>query len=284
MRKKTPHQTIVSNDVANPNVKKKRKVDVPKGLWNKCPSCGALILAQELTENFRVCPKCGYHFPMPARERISLLLDEGTFKEIDSEITSTDPLRFPGYAHRSSQEREKKSFNEAVITGIGLMEKMPVAIAVMNFDFLGGSMGSAVGEKITRCIERATEERLALIIVSSSGGARMHEGCLSLMQMAKTSGALWKHSCSGLPYISILVDPTFGGVSASFATLGDLIIAEPGARIGFAGARVIEETTGQKLPAGFQTAEFLLERGLLDKVVSRRELTPTITAFLRYFL
>ena len=221
---------------------------------------------------------------MQARERANLLLDNGSFKEWDADIVSADPLKFPGYANRTAQEREKKSRNEAVITGAGLMEKMPVAIAIMDFDFLGGSMGSAVGEKITRCVERATSERRALIILSASGGARMHEGCLSLMQMAKISGAIWRHSSAGLPFISVLLDPTYGGVSASFATLGDLIIAEPGARIGFAGARVIQETTGQKLPPGFQSAEFLLQHGLLDKVVSRREMAPTISAFLRYFL
>jgi acetyl-CoA carboxylase carboxyl transferase subunit beta len=243
-----------------------------------------MLLDQELAENFHVCPKCGHHFPMQARERANLLLDNGSFKEWDADIVSADPLKFPGYANRTAQEREKKSRNEAVITGAGLMEKMPVAIAIMDFDFLGGSMGSAVGEKITRCVERATSERRALIILSASGGARMHEGCLSLMQMAKISGAIWRHSSAGLPFISVLLDPTYGGVSASFATLGDLIIAEPSARIGFAGARVIQETTGQKLPPGFQSAEFLLQHGLLDKVVSRREMAPTISAFLRYFL
>ena len=264
--------------------KTKRKVDVPKGLWIKCPSCGAMLLDQELAENFHVCPKCGHHFPLPARDRITLLLDEGSFKEWDADLLTNDPLEFPDYAKRVQAEREKKKRNEAVITGAGMMERLPVALAVMDFEFLGGSMGAVVGEKITRCVERATAERRAVIIVSASGGARMHEGCVSLMQMAKISGALELHARERLPYISLLTDPTFGGVSASFATLGDLNLAEPGARIGFAGARVIQETTGQKLPAGFQTAEFLLAHGLLDKVVPRRELAPTIAAFLRYFL
>lgn len=276
--------TQPSTTAASQPKKVKRKVDVPKGLWIKCPSCGAMLLDQELSENFHVCPKCGHHFPLPARARVELLLDVGSFREWDAEMLPGDPLNFPDYVKRAAAEREKKSRNEAVITGAGQMERMPVALAVMDFEFLGGSMGAVVGEKITRCVERATAERRALIIVSASGGARMHEGCVSLMQMAKISGALELHARERLPYISLLTDPTFGGVSASFATLGDLILAEPGARIGFAGARVIQETTGQKLPPGFQSAEFLLARGLLDKVVSRRELAPTIAAFLRYFL
>lgn len=230
-------------------------------------------------ENLRVCPKCGHHFAMGANERISTLVDEGTFKETDAAMSAVDPLGFKGvatYEDRLKTYREKTGLIDAVITGSGDMGGHPVGLAVMDFSFLAATMGSVVGEKITRIIEASTKAKRPVIIVCASGGARMYEGMLSLMQMAKTSGALARHSEAGLPYIAVLTNPTTAGVMASFATLGDIALAEPKAMIGFAGPRVIRETTHQELPEGFQTAEFLLEHGLIDEIVPRAKMRDTI--------
>lgn len=263
------------------------KKDIPKDLWTKCPVTGEIIYNKHLAQNMMIVPNEGrYHFPFNASDRIASLIDEGTFQELDTALTSLDPLKFKGkssYVEKLKQYKEKTGLNDAVITGTGEMEGIPVSIAVMDFRFLGASMGSVVGEKITRAIERGLEKGIPVIVVSASGGARMYEGILSLMQMAKTSAALARLAAAGLPYISVLTNPTMAGVMASFASLGDVILAEPRALIGFAGPRVIKETTGEKLPKGFQTAEFLLEHGLIDQIVDRKELRPRLIAFLKVF-
>lgn len=261
-----------------------KKKDMPEGLWHKCPSCAATIHEIDLVENQRVCPKCGHHFTISAPDRIALMVDEGSFEEMDGNMISVDALGFKGYGDKVAEYRRRTGMGEAVITGRAAIDGHPVTIGVMDFRFLGASMGSVVGEKLTRAVETATAENRAAIIVSSSGGARMHEGILSLMQMAKTSGALARHHEACLPFISILTHPTTGGVTASFATLGDINLAEPKCMIGFAGPRVVKETTHQDLPPGFQTAEFLLEHGLVDKIVDRRELRTIISHFLGYLM
>jgi acetyl-CoA carboxylase carboxyl transferase subunit beta len=261
---------------------KKRK-EMPEGLWTKCPGCSEMVHHLAVEENLRVCPRCGHHFAMGAMERISTLVDEGTFVEADSGMSAVDPLGFKGvatYEERLETYRKKTGLVDAVITGSGSMGGRPVGLAVMDFSFLAATMGSVVGEKITRIIESSTLEKRAVIIVCASGGARMYEGMLSLMQMAKTSGALARHAEAGLPYIAVLTNPTTAGVMASFATLGDIALAEPKAMIGFAGPRVIRETTHQELPAGFQTAEFLLEHGLIDEIVPRARMRSTIITIL----
>lgn len=263
------------------------KKDIPDGIIAKCTNCGEPVFTTELVKNYRVCPKCGYHFRLSPRERIDLLLDEDTFKEFDPNLCSTDPLRFEANkSYRESLEaaQAKTELKEAVVTGEGEINGCAVIVAVMSFDFMGGSMGSVVGEKITRAIERATEKKLPLIIVSASGGARMQEGMLSLMQMAKASATIKKHAKEKLPFVSILTHPVTGGVTASFASLGDIIIAEPDALIGFAGPRVIEQTIRQKLPKGFQRSEFMLEHGLVDMVVHRSELKDTVAQLLKYLV
>jgi acetyl-CoA carboxylase carboxyl transferase subunit beta len=245
-----------------------------EGLFEKCPSCDAALYKRELEESSQVCPHCSHHFRIGARQRLALLYDEGKYEELDSEVVSGDPLNFTDtkpYKERLEQARRKTGLPEAVINARGVMGGHPVAISAMDFQFLGGSMGVAVGEKITRTIERALRERAAVVVVSMSGGARMQEGTLSLMQMAKISAALARLDAARLPFVSVLTDPTTGGVTASFAMLGDINIAEPKALIGFAGPRVIEQTIRQKLPKDFQTAEFLIEHGMLDAVVDRRE-------------
>jgi len=262
-----------------------QKRSVPDGIWSRCAACNEVIYQKELMDNLKVCPKCDFHFQLTAQERLSLLLDEGSFTEFNSHLQSIDPLQFN--ASKSYQEslldaQETTGLNEAVVTGRGKLEKKEVATAVMDFRFIGGSMGSVVGERITRTIEYATSENLPLIIVSCSGGARMQEGILSLMQMAKTSAALAKFLQMGQPYISILTNPTTGGVIASFASLADIIIAEPKALIGFAGPRVIEKTIKQKLPKDFQSAEFMLEHGLVDLVVPRKMLKQTVSQLLEF--
>lgn len=259
-----------------------KKSDMPEGLWTKCPACGESLYEQALVRNLRVCPHCGHHFTMSAPERVASLTDEGSFVEMDAKLTSVNPLGFKGYVEKVQANQAKTGLGEAVLTGRATIEGQPVLLAIMDFRFLGGSMGSVVGEKITRAIEAATAEKKPVIIFSSSGGARMHEGILSLMQMGKTSGALARHSAAQLPYISVLTHPTTGGVTASFATLGDVIIAEPGCMIGFAGARVVKETTHADLPKGFQTAEFMLQHGLLDRIVARKEMRSTLAALIRY--
>ncbi|MEC8657905.1 MAG: acetyl-CoA carboxylase, carboxyltransferase subunit beta [Verrucomicrobiota bacterium] len=264
------------------NADKKR--DMPEGLWHKCPGCGEVIHELELKKSLRVCPHCNYHFTLSAPERIESLTDPGTFKETDKGMASVDALNFKGYKDKLTKYQKITGLSEAIITGKGKVIGHSVVLAVMDFRFLGASMGSVVGEKITRAIELATKEKTAVIIISASGGARMHEGILSLMQMAKTSGALAVHDRAGLPFISVLTHPTTGGVTASFATLGDIILAEPGCMIGFAGPRVIKETTHQELPEGFQTAEFMHQHGLVDMIVERREMREKLASILGYLL
>ncbi|RMG59912.1 MAG: acetyl-CoA carboxylase carboxyltransferase subunit beta [Deltaproteobacteria bacterium] len=262
-----------------------RKVTVPENLWIKCDNCREIIYRREVERNLKVCPKCNYHFRITVDERISSLIDEGTFEEFDADLESVDILGFVDtkkYTDRLAEAKRKSKRNEAVVTGRGKINGMDVVIAVFDFAFLGGSMGCVVGEKVTRAIEEATRREVPLIIVSASGGARMQEGTLSLMQMAKTSAAMKRFHDAGLPYISILTDPTTGGVAASFAMQGDVIISEPGALIGFAGPRVIEQTIMQKLPEGFQRAEFLLEKGMVDMIVPRTEMKETVSKLLGY--
>jgi len=264
-----------------------KKKEIPDGLWTKCEECNQMLYNKTLEENFKVCPKCNYHFVLTAPERIKLLIDEGTFKEYDADMLPKDPLNFKGpksYLEKLKSDQEATGLKEAVITGEGLLDNKKIVFGVTDSRFIMGSMGSVVGEKITRAIERATENRLPLIIVSGSGGgARMYEGVLSLMQMAKTSAALSYHHKKGLLYISVLTNPTMAGVMASFAGLGDIIIAEPKALIGFTGPRVIEQTIRQKLPPGFQRSEFLLEHGLIDMIVERKNLKSTLSQLLDYF-
>jgi len=261
--------------------------DIPKGLWTKCPKSGEIIYNKELEQNLMVVPKSGYHFPLAAPARIASLIDEGTWTETDADLTSTDPLNFKGpsssYPEKLEQYQKRTGMKEAVLSGRGDLAGIPVHLAVMDFRFLGASMGSVVGEKITRTIEAGLERKTPVIVVSTSGGARMYEGILSLMQMAKTSAALGRLAKARLPYISVLTNPTMAGVMASFASLGDLIVAEPGALIGFAGPRVIKETTQQDLPPGFQTSEFLLDHGLIDRIIHRSQLKSKLAFFLGAF-
>jgi len=265
-------------------VKKTQKKDIPKGLYTKDPVSGEILFNKEIEDNQMVVPKSGHHFRIGARARLVKLIDAGTWVEADQAVKSSDPLKFVDsqpYPERLKRYERDSGLPEAVISGAGEIEGIRVAVAVMDFRFCGGAMGAAAGEKITRAIETALKEKIPCIIFSASGGARMQEGIFSLMQMAKTSAALGRLAEAGLPFISVLTDPTMGGVTASFATLGDVIIAEPGALIGFAGARVIKDTTKQTLPTGFQTAEFLLKRGLIDQVVSRLEMRERLGSLLR---
>lgn len=259
----------------------KMKQDVPEGLMSKCPDCKHIMYTKELKKNLLVCQSCNYHYPMSSPERIGSLLDAGSFTEYDEDMISENPLEFPGYLEKVDSDRKKTKINEAVVTGDGTINGHPTVIAVMDSRFRMGSMGSVVGEKITRAIERAIEKELPFIIFTASGGARMQEGILSLMQMAKTSVALKKLSDRGLLFISIMTHPTTGGVSASFASVGDYNFAEPKALIGFAGRRVIEQTIREDLPEDFQTAEFLLKHGQLDKVIPRHEMKDTLTTILK---
>lgn len=263
----------------------RRNKEMPEGLWTKCPSCGEVIHNIALTENLNVCPKCAHHFTLDAHARIGLLTDPGSFEEMDARMTSVDALEFTGvasYKNRLEVYQEKTGLRDAVVTGIARIDGQKTGLAVMDFHFLAASMGSVVGEKITRVVERSTREKLPVIIVSASGGARMYESVLSLMQLAKTCGALAHHAQARLPYISVLTHPTMAGVMASFASVGDLIFAEPKSMIGFAGPRVIKETTHQTLPEGFQTAEFLEKRGLIDAVIPRSRLKSSLAAALGY--
>ncbi len=262
-----------------------RRREIPQGLWTKCPDCSEMIFDKELEENLKVCPQCEHHFPTTARARIDALTEPESFREMDEGMTSVDTLEFTGtaaYADKLEKHREKTGLADAVITGTGHIDSHEVGLAVMDFNFLGGSMGSVVGEKITRMVEAATERRLPAIIISSSGGARMYEGMFSLMQLAKTSAAIAYHGRQRLPYISVLTHPTTAGVMASYASLGDLIISEPKAMIGFAGPRVIKDTTQSELPEGFQTAEFLMERGLIDAIVTRNDMKARLSEYLDY--
>jgi acetyl-CoA carboxylase carboxyl transferase subunit beta len=261
------------------------KLEIPKGLWTNCPSCKEMLYAKELATNQQICRYCDHHFPIDARDRLEGLLNADSFEEHDAGMTSVDVLKFTGttsYIERLRHYQKKTGLCDAVVSGWGQLEGHRLSVAVMDFGFIGGSMGTVVGEKITRAIERATAAGLPVLIVSASGGARMHEGMFSLMQMAKTSGALARQARAKLPFLSLLTHPTMGGVTASFASLGDIIIAEPKAMIGFAGARVIKETTHQELPKGFQTAEFLLEKGLVDMIVPRLQLRATLDKLLTY--
>lgn len=259
-----------------PAYEKPQIPNIPNGMWIKCNTCDQIVYKKDLEENKKVCPHCGHHFRMTARERIDLIIDENTFEEFNQDLSTLNPLNYPDYEAKILQQQEKAELKEAVITGTGKICGEETVIAVMDSHFLMGSMGSVVGEKITRAVEEATKRRLPIIIFSTSGGARMQEGIFSLMQMAKTSAAIAKHDDEGLLYISVLTDPTTGGVTASFAMLGDIILAEPGALIGFAGPRVIEQTIKQKLPEGFQKSEFLLEHGLIDEIIPRNHLKETL--------
>lgn len=259
------------------------KVSVPKGLWSKCDGCGEITYTEELVQNLRVCPVCGHHHVMPTDERIAGTLDEGSWREFDADLRSGDPLEFTDqkpYAQRLEAARKKAARQDAFVRGEGSIEGVDVSIGFFAFEFMGGSMGSVVGEKVTRVFEHALERKIPAIVFSASGGARMQEGILSLMQMAKTSAARARLREAGLPYISVLLHPTTGGVAASFAFLGDIIVAEPQALIGFAGPRVIQQTIGQELPEGFQTSEFLLEHGMIDRIISRLELREQLALML----
>jgi acetyl-CoA carboxylase carboxyl transferase subunit beta len=264
-----------------------RSQQIPDDLWVKCASCGELIYSRELRQNARVCPKCGYHFRLRARERIFLLADDGSFRERDAHVLPEDPLGFVDgggpYDTKLAATQAKSDEREALVTGRATIGGYPVRIAVSDFEFLGASMGSVFGEKLVRTVERCLETGTPLLTVSASGGARMHEGLFSLMQMAKTVAALERLGRAGIPHLALLTDPCYGGVTASFATVADVVMAEPGALIGFAGPRVIEQITKQKLPPRFQTAEFLLEHGMLDLIVPRAELRTTLSTLLAHY-
>ena len=274
-------------DLFSGNRKKKTMIQdgnekaFPEGLMTKCSECRHIQLTKELEKNYNVCVKCGYHFKMKAQERVAIFLDEGSCVSMDDHLQTSNPLNFPAYVEKVSVDQQKTGLNEAVLTGIGALEGEQVVVAIMDSHFRMGSMGSVVGEKITRAVEKATEMKLPFIIFTASGGARMQEGVLSLMQMAKTSVALKRHSDQGLLFISILTHPTTGGVSASFASVGDINIAEPQALIGFAGRRVIEETVREKLPSDFQTAEFLLEHGQLDAIFHRKDMRKQVAMLVK---
>ncbi|MFZ0521619.1 MAG: acetyl-CoA carboxylase, carboxyltransferase subunit beta [Candidatus Acidiferrales bacterium] len=272
--------------IENPTPVEERRVRT-EGMWTKCSSCRAIIWKKDLEANWEVCPKCDHHFRLGSRRRLEMLLDDEVYVEFDADLASNDPLHFTDtrpYAQRLKEAQHKLGMKDAILTAEGRLNGRPVICCSMEFGFIGGSMGAVVGEKVARAVERSLAQRQPLIIVSSSGGARMMEGVVSLMQLAKVSAALGRLDEAKLPFISILTDPTTGGVTASYAMLGDLNIAEPGALIGFAGPRVIEQTIRQKLPEGFQTAEFLLDHGFLDAVVPRKELKPYISNALDFFL
>lgn len=258
------------------------KRDIPEGIMEKCPKCGTIIIAKELEKNLKVCQSCSYHFSLSAPERIASLVDEGRFFAFDEDLRSVDPLQFPGYTKKIEQDISKTDMNEAIMTGEGTIGGFPVILGVMDSRFRMGSMGSVVGEKITRAAEQAVKKKYPFILFSASGGARMQEGALSLMQMAKTTAALQRMNQEKVLFVSVLTNPTTGGVSASFSSLGDINLSEPGALIGFAGRRVIEQTVRQKLPDDFQTAEFLLKHGQLDQVVPRLELRDTLIQILSF--
>jgi acetyl-CoA carboxylase carboxyl transferase subunit beta len=285
--KKSMEPTTASSNVAAFSEEIKHVRPVRKNIAVKCPKCKDLLFEREYRRNLNVCPKCQYHFRLTARERLDFLVDAGSFVEIDRNLISADPLDFVSesqvYAEKLAQERQRAGINDAVVIGHAAIEGKPLALGVMDFHFIGGSMGSVVGEKLTRAIELALLRRIPLLIVSASGGARMQEGLYSLMQMAKTSAALAKLSEAGLPYFSLLTDPTTGGVTASFSMLGDIILAEPGGLICFAGPRVIEQFMHEKLPAGAASAEFLLEHGMIDMIVPRHDLRQTLARLLRFY-
>ncbi len=268
-------------------LKPQKKREIPDGLWTKCESCGEIIYKKELEKNLSVCPQCGYHFRISSQDYIGIILDERRLEEHDADLQPQDPLNFRDskkYPDRVKAAQKKTNLKEAAITGLGQIDQIPVSFTILDFRFIGGSMGSVVGEKVARSIERAIHRKLPLVIVSASGGARMQEGILSLMQMAKTSALLGVLGDHSLPYISVLTNPTTAGVMASFASLGDIVIAEPKALLGFAGPRVIKQTIGEDLPPGFQTSEFFLEHGFVDIVTPRSQLKRTIALCLRHLL
>lgn len=258
----------------------RQKREIPEGLMNKCPNCGTIQYSKELEKNLKVCNVCGYHYKLNAQERIAMTVDEDSFVEFDALMVSEDPLQFPDYTDKLAKAQNGSGLRDAIVTGTATLGGFPVVLGAMSFDFMGGSLGSVVGEKITKVFEYAIDKKVPAIIFSTSGGARMQESILSLMQMAKTSAAVAKLNEQGGLFISVITDPTFGGVSASFAMLGDLIIAEPGSSFGFTGRRVIEQTIRQKLPESFQTAEFNLEHGQLDKVVPRKDMRDVLIKLL----
>lgn len=273
----TVHPNVL-NELNTP--KDSSKPSIPDGMWIKCKKCGQILYRKDLELNYMVCNHCGYHFRLSAQERIKLIVDKDTFKEFDKQMETTDPLKFNGYLDKIDKLKDYTGLNEAVVTGLCKVNGNETIICVMDSNFMMGSMGSVVGEKITRAFEKAIELKLPVIVFTTSGGARMQEGMFSLMQMAKTSAAVAKHSKTGLLYITVLTDPTTGGVTASFAMLGDIILAEPEALVGFAGKRVIEQTIRQKLPDEFQKAEFLLDHGFIDKIVPRKQLKSVLALFL----
>jgi acetyl-CoA carboxylase carboxyl transferase subunit beta len=265
-----------------PRQPRRERLEIPADVWEKCEACGHTDIREKFERNLNVCPECDYHRRIRATEYVNLLLDDGQYEELDPELRSVDPLTFPEYPARIARATQNAGEADAIMTVSGTLGSMPVFLGVMDFAFMGGSMGSVVGEKISRMGQRSLERKYPLVLVSASGGARMQEGVLSLMQMAKTSAVLSQLAERRIPYISVLTNPTTGGVSASFAMLGDAIVAEPGAVVGFAGPRVIKQTIGQDLPEGFQTAEFLMDKGMLDAVVHRRDLKRTIGQLLRH--
>jgi len=266
---------------------KAEKLDIPRDLWVKCPKCKATIYVKDLEANLKVCTKCGHHFRLNCNERLAITIDEGSFSEYDKLVVSKDFLKFSDtmpYSKRLEDAKKKTGLNEAIVTGECLIHGEKAGIGIMDFNFIGGSLGSVVGEKVTRLIERSIENRVPVIIFNASGGARMQEAIMSLMQMAKTSAALSKLRSAKLPFISVCTDPTMAGVSASYATLGDIIVSEPGALVGFAGPRVIEQTIKQKLPAGFQRAEFVLEHGFMDMIIERKDMKFVLSRLIRFFM
>lgn len=281
---------MMIRDIFSKNRKKKyatipstaSKTDVPEGIMTKCPECKHIGLTKDLQKNKKVCPSCQHHYKMTAHERVNIFLDEDTFISMDDHLQTVNPLNFPGYTDKIKSDAAKTGLNEAVLTGTGLIDGRKIVVAIMDAHFRMGSMGSVVGEKITRAVEKATELGVPFVIFTASGGARMQEGVLSLMQMAKTSVALKRHSEKGYLFISIMTHPTTGGVSASFASIGDINLAEPKALIGFAGRRVIEQTVREKLPENFQTAEFLLDHGQLDAVVHRESMKETVSTLVKF--
>lgn len=278
--KKTKYITVSQQSLKDIHDDFSKRPSIPNGMWVKCNSCGKVLYKNDMEKNNKVCYHCGYHFRMNASERLELILDKESFYEFDKDMTTGNPIEFKGYEEKIKSMQKKTNIKEAVITGRGTIGHEPAVVCVMDSNFMMGSMGSVVGEKITRAVEKAIELKFPLIIFATSGGARMQEGIFSLMQMAKVSGALSKLNEEGLLYLSVLTDPTTGGVTASFAMLGDIILAEPGALIGFAGKRVIEQTIRQKLPEGFQRAEFLLKHGFIDNIVSRENLKETLRKIL----
>ncbi len=266
-------------DIDKPQVEE--RPNVPEGIMTKCPKCGKVIYTKLLVKNYKMCDECGYNFKVSAHERFAMILDDAELIEYDKHLTTRDPLDFPGYGDKLVKTQTQTGLVDGLVTGKGRISKVPVYLGVMDASFFLGSMGTAIGEKLARLFERAASDNMPVIIFTASGGARMQEGIFSLMQMAKVSAAVAKHSQAGLLYITVLTDPTTGGVTASFAMLGDIILAEPGALIGFAGPRVIQQTIGQKLPEGFQRAEFLLEHGFIDEIVPRDQLKQTLSDLLR---